>query len=456
MIQKDVAIIGGGISGLTAGLSLMRAGYTVDLFEAKPAAGGNLRSLHEGDYICEIGPHAFMAGADAMWRLVREAGLEDKCAQAAASSEKRFVVRDGRLHVLPNGAWSFISSGLLSFSGKCRLCVEPFIARGGSESESARAFFTRRLGKEAVDWLVGPFISGIYGGDPDQLGARDAFFKMWSWERESGSMIKGGRKYMKGKARERAGLPKRHGLYSFTGGLGVLADGVAALLGESLHAGEPVLSVAKTPEGFVVKSAQREISAKRLVVAVPPKDAAALLAPGFAKLARELDEIVLSPMALVHLAVNGDDSRAIPDGFGFLVPRSQGLRTLGCLFASRMFPERAPQGHTLLAAYVGGMLDPGALALGEEELVELVRKELSGLLGRELSPCFAKVLKNAQAIPQLLPGHRARVERAKTLAGEVGGLYLAGNYLSGVGVNDAVESGFLAAEALLNDLTENR
>ena len=150
MIHTDVAVVGGGISGLTCALSLMRAGLSVEVFEAQPKAGGNLRSLHEGDYVCEIGPHAFMAGADAMWRLVREAELEDRCAQAAAISEKRFAVRDGRLHALPNGAWSFITSRLLSFSGKCRLCVEPFIARGGTEDESARAFFTRRLDRKST------------------------------------------------------------------------------------------------------------------------------------------------------------------------------------------------------------------------------------------------------------------------------------------------------------------
>lgn len=449
-MRERAIVIGGGISGLSAAATLRQAGWSVEVLEAGKRAGGNLRTQTHGAYRYEIGPHAFMPSADGMWRLVDLVAARDALAPASAAAAVRYVYRNGRLHALPMGPWSFMTTRLLSLRAKLRLCAEPFVRGAGTEDESAHAFFTRRLGPEAVTWLVGPFISGIYGGDPAQLGARDAFFKMWSWEREAGSMTLGARRYLKAKAEARkAHPPVTKTLTSFQGGLGTLVDRLEEPLGAGLHTGEAAESLAREGGDYVVKTARGTYRAPHLIVAVPPHEAADLLEPLGAEAAAWLREVRLAPMALVHLALRGEDATRVPQAFGFLVPRGQGLRLLGCLFPSRMFPDRAPDDEVLLACYIGGVLDPAALDLPETELIELARTELSGVFGRDLAPVFANVRKVRRAIPQLTPGHRTRMASLQTWADAQGGLALAGNYLTGVGVSEAVDSGLRAAERLV-------
>jgi oxygen-dependent protoporphyrinogen oxidase len=337
---------------------------------------------------------------------------------------------------------------------KLRLCAEPFVSRGTpDENESAHDFFTRRLGAEAVQWLVGPFISGIYGGDPKRLGARDAFFKMYNWEKEGGSLTLGAHRFMKAKRKERQarGYPCHQGLLSFKGGLGGLIAKLEAALGEDLHTSEGAEAIVKNGGEFVVTTARQRYTVEHVVVAVPPPEARTLLAPLSADMGELLGEVEMAPMALIHLALEGEEAARIPQAFGFLVPRNQNLRLLGCLFPSRMFPEHAPADQALLACYVGGVFDPAALELDDASLLDIVRTELGGLLGHELHPVFSRVRKVPTAIPQLTPGHRARMARLNELASQQGGLVLAGNYLTGVGVGDACDSGLRAAERLLKE-----
>jgi protoporphyrinogen/coproporphyrinogen III oxidase len=165
----------------------------------------------------------------------------------------------------------------------------------------------------------------------------------------------------------------------------------------------------------------------------------------------------MSPVSVVHLAVANEDADAIPDGFGLLVPRGEGVRMLGCIFVSKLFGDRAPEGHELLACFLGGAYDPEAMALDDEALVEVVRDDLELVLDRRVDPKFVRVKRHPRAIPQLEVGHLDRIGQLRTLGSELGGLTLAGNYLSGVGISDATQSGLDAAAVLLggSDQSDN-
>ncbi len=450
--MKDVLVIGGGISGLSCAWQLKREGLDVLVLEAYAQPGGNLRAVSEDGYTYDMGPHSFIPSADAVWDLVDDLKMNDHVVAAAPVSQARYIWRNGRLNPLPMSPGSFVTTGLLSMGAKLRLMAEPLIPGGAREQESAADFFRRRLGDEATKWVIGPFVSGIYGGDPERLGARDAFPKMWRWERDAGSMIRGARRYMKAKRKARPDRPKRRGLFSFRGGMVVLTDRLAKDLGTAVQTDEPVRHLKRLDDHWFIRTDVAEYHARSVVLAIPPGEAAALIDPVSAEMATLLRQVEMAPMAVVHLGIGGDDATAVPDGFGFLVPRGQNIRSLGCIFMSKLYPERAPDGHELLSFYIGGVLDADALSLDDAALIEAALTDTEAILGRRMTPVFTRVLRHAEAIPQMVPGHLNRIAQLKERTAELGALVLAGNYLSGVGMNDSAESGRQAADMVLADL----
>lgn len=448
--MKHVIVVGGGIAGLTCAWTLQRAGVKTLLIEAARQPGGNLATTRESGFVLEAGPHSFMSYSDAVWKIVEQAGLTDRVIAANPESAKRYVYRDGQLNLLPMGLGSFLTTGILSWKGKLRLMIEPFVKGRPEEEETAAAFFTRRLGPEAVRWLIGPFVSGVYAGDPACLGARDAFAKMTAWEEEAGSLVKGARLYMRRKRQERSEeARKRKGMYSFDEGLRVLPDRLASDLGTHLHLGETVHALEKIAGGWRVHSDIAQYESQIVVLAVPPPQAHRMLGLYHADLAARFDAIQMAPVAVVHLGLDEATSRALPSSFGFLVPRGEGFRILGCIFLSKIYPGRADGEKGLLLCYYGGVFDPDALTLSSPEIERLCRDELARLLNLEPGVIFSKVVRHPKAIPQLTVGHRRRVRELLDDVNAVGGLALAGNYLQGVGMNEAAESGFIAAEDIL-------
>lgn len=450
MSRHDVIVIGGGPAGLTAAWALTQRGADVLVLEAREHAGGNVHTIGlEGGFRVESGPHSFMGSSEFIWRLIEETGLEDKAEPAGASANNRYIYRGGRLRPLPMSPWKFLTSGLLSCKAKVRLAVEPFIKGGAQPDETAWSFFARRFGQEAATWIMSPFISGVYAGDIHSLGARAAFPKFWNFEAQGGSMIRGAMKYMKDKKKrfKAEGKTLRKGLYSISGGLGELPRHVATRLDDKIRYSAAVTALVKDPDGIRAISAAGEFTGRTAILAVPPDQACAVLKQEAPETSRLLNGIPMVPVALVHWAVKAPPD-AFPPGFGFLIPRVTGVRVLGTLFPSQLFTQRAPEGHHLMASYYGGALDREVMALSDEELKNLLLEEHSRILGWDIpEPVLFKVMRISNAIPQLIPGHTERIQGAREALYDLPGLFLAGNYLTGVGVEHAVESGYAAAQA---------
>jgi len=453
-MARDVIVIGGGIAGLTAAWKLQRGGADVELLEADPSPGGNVQSEVLEGFRVERGPHTFMASADAIFELIDEVGLGEQLVASREAASARHIAREGRLHALPSGLWSFLGTSLLSWSSKWFLATEPLRTRRGEPSDSAQQFFERRFGPEAARVLAGAFISGVYAGDPAALSAPAAFPLFWGFEQEGGSMIRGAMRHMKRRKASRAALgeaapPRRKGLYSLHGGLGTLTSTLAARLGERCRLGMPVEAVGVETGGFVVHAADGEHRARQVVIAAPPPAASHMLGATDARIAELLDGIPLAPIAVVHL---GFDERqaTVPESFGFLIPRGEGVRTLGVLFPSRLFEDRTPAGGDLLTGYVGGALDREALDLDDAALAKIVRDDLHTLCGLKTAPTMVRVVRHRHAIPQLVAGHLERIDELRQRLRALPGLQLAGNYLHGVGIKDAVRAGIEAAQAALD------
>jgi oxygen-dependent protoporphyrinogen oxidase len=333
--------------------------------------------------------------------------------------------------------------------------TEPLRTGRGDPDDSAARFFERRFGNEAARVLAGAFVSGIYAGDPEKLSAAAAFPLFWRFEKESGGMIRGGLRHMRERRRERRALgaaapPRRRGLFSLRGGLGTLSRAVADAVGSGLVTGAAVSAVRREGELWRVEAGDIVESAPHLVVAAPPHKASPLLGAVDDRLGAAMGGVRLAPLAVVHMGYV-ERAKEIPDAFGFLVPRGEGIRTLGVLFPSRMFDDRAPAGGDLLSAYIGGSLDPGALELEDADLLEIVLGDLERLTGFDRRPDHLKVLRYRAAIPQLEHGHLERMDGLRRILEDLPGLHLAGNYMRGIGLKDAVASGFEAARRIVEE-----
>jgi len=444
--KHKVIVIGGGISGLTTAFLLKNNNTDVLLIEEKDTPGGNIKSIEQDGFRMETGPHSFMGSSENVWNLVHTLNCNDCVVSAASVANNRYIYRNEKLHPLPLGIKSFLKTSLLSLRGKLRLAMEPLIKNGAQENDTAWDFFCRRFGREAATYIMSHFISGIYAGDAKLLGARAAFPKFWEFEKNSGSMIRGAFKYMKQK-KERLGEGKkvRKGLFSFNEGLGQLTSILAHKLGNQCVTGAPVSMIDKTQNGYQIVSNGKKWSCESIILTTPPHIAGNLLenlAPGIKIL---FDLIPMAPVILVHWSVKDPENR-FPRGFGFLMPRIYDFHVLGTLFPSQLFEQRAPDGIQLFSSFYGGMTDKNIIDLDDNEITEIVFTEHKSILKSELDDAeIVKILRYPAAIPQLLPDHNELVDSIRnTLAEKLPGFFLAGNYLSGVGIEHAVTSGFKA------------
>ncbi len=458
--RVDLAIVGGGVAGLAAAVAAHRAGWSVCLVEADEEVGGKMRSIRQDGWLMERGPSSFMSSASAIWELIEAVGLDEQVVSAQPPAW-RFIYRGGRARKLPTGPGSALFGDWLSLGGKMRVLAEPFIGGAPDENETLADFMKRRLGAGAAADLVGPFVSGVHAGDPSVLGARDAFPKLWRFENDAGSIVRGALKAKKAaKAAANGSAPKRkRGMYNLRDGLGSLASAITEWLPPgSVRTGTSVAGIDRQANDFVLTLSDGEaaasLSARRLILATPASAAATLLTQPLPEAAELLGGVKTCAMVVVHMG--GEEREGLtPRGFGALIKRGEDVRTLGVLLPSSLFPGRAPPGHWLNSAFIGGALDPEAVELPDDELVALARtaqRQVFGLPDDDALPLtFHKVLRWHEAIPQYVVGHRNRVGAAlAAVERDLPGATLAGSYVDGVSMADAASSG-LAAVARLQD-----
>jgi len=449
----DVLVIGAGISGLTAAFCLKRRGLSVAVLEASPRVGGAIETHVEGSWRFELGPNTVVENDPSVGALIAAAGLAGEKILASPAAKRRYLYKDGRLHALPGGPGGFLRTPLFPASAKLRLLKEPWIPRSsGDLEESVAAFTRRRLGQAFLDYAVGPFVSGVYAGDPERLSVRWAVPKIAALEREHGSLVRGAlARRKKPAARRESG-----DMISFQAGLAELPRRLAREIGD-VRTGVAALRVLPTAGGFRVETTAGPLVASRVVLAVPADVAARLLAEATGGRSLALAEIPYAPVAVVALGYRREDVAHPLDGFGYLVPRKEGRRTLGCLFPSTIFSGRAPAGHVALSAFVGGRTDPEIVTWDEDRIAATVAEEVGQALGipgqrhqrgQRGQPVFRLVRRWPRAIPQYEIGHGRFVTLGSEIENDLPGLRLGGNFLAGVSVPDCIRNGARLAEEI--------
>lgn len=444
-----VAVIGAGITGLSAAVELRGRGATVTLLEATDRVGGVITTIQRDGWLVEAGPTSLTATA-ALEGLIDRLGLGAERLATRPAAKRRYIVRGGQLVALPDGPAALASTQAISGSAKFALLREPLVrARRDPGDESLADLVRRRLNDEILDYLVNPLIAGIYAGDPERLSVKYAMPMLHDGERKHGSLIFGAMK----EAKAKAGVVKQKGITSFRQGLATLPTAMAGSLGGAVHTGTRVIGVERVGSTWRVRAegAFRDgLEVDAVLCTVPayaleglglPEEVTGALGP--------ISRLTHPPVATVALGFRREDVEHPLDGFGALTPAVERRTVLGALFSSSIFEHRAPDGHVLITNFLGGMRHPELGRADTEVVLPKVLDDLRQLLGLRAQPVFVNHQRWVQAIPQYELGHERVVEAAANIESALPGLYLAGQWRAGVSLGDCIAQGQAAAARLM-------
>ncbi len=454
-----VAVVGGGLAGLTTAYRLKQRGIRVVVYEAGDRTGGVILTRREDDYLADLGPNSLATPTPEVQSLLAHLGLESSVIPASAHARKRFVVKKNKLVALPTSPSEILTTRLLSQTAKLAVFGEPLVEQNESPmEESIAGFVRRRFNQEVVDYVANPWVAGIYAGDPEQLSVRHALPRLYGLERAHGSVLKalGGSLFAK-KKRKKAGDPEPPPpLVSFREGMAQLPQALARELHAEIRLKSPVAGLKQGPKGWTISAAYQASELYDGVVLTAPAhraDEIELDFPGGDRL-KTLGSITHPPVAVIALGFRREDVTHPLDGFGFLVPEVERRHVLGCIFSSTLFPGRAPEGHVMLTTFVGGVRNPDLANADVPTITARVLDDLRLLLGAKGEPTFRAVHLWGQAIPQYDLTYSRYKEIMEEAERRNPGLALAGSFREGVAVGDVIAGGEAAAERLATHLAE--
>jgi oxygen-dependent protoporphyrinogen oxidase len=487
-------VIGGGVSGLAAAYTLARArqsGAPIEemLIEASPWLGGVVQTETADGFVIEAGPDSFLAEKPQAAAMARELGLGDDLMGSNDHARRTYILHRGRLLQLPDGLmflvptrlWPMVTTKLLPLSAKLAAAWELLSAppaNGDRDDESVACFVKRHYGEAMVENIADPLLAGVYGGDSTALSVRSVLPRFWEMERKYGSLTRATLQAMRRRranANDHAGpdsagtgnaLPRKLPLFmTLKGGLEQMTRKLAAeveknrvfvrrrVLGLEFAPGGPGGAADRCSRRFLIAcEGDRIFEADAVVLAVPAYHAGELISTLDHRLGEVLQAIPYTSSMTVSLGYDEGPRRTLPPGFGFLVPRKERRRMLACTFVHAKFQHRAPEGKAMLRCFLGGARDPGVLALTDEEVVDLVRRELKAILKLTAEPLFTRVHRWPGSMAQYQVGHGDRVRMIDERLPDLPGLYLAGNAYSGIGISDCIRTGIAAAHGAMADL----
>jgi protoporphyrinogen/coproporphyrinogen III oxidase len=441
-----VVIVGGGIAGLSAAYDLTRAGVETIVFEKQPRLGGVIETRTWESCTIDCGPDSFLGAKPEALALIKELGLEGDVIGSndhqrttyIQKNQKLVALPDGVMMIVPSKIMPMVKSPLLGWATKIRMGLELLRRPGPGTDRSVADFVIDHFGKETLDYLAEPLLSGVYGGDPAQLSVASVLPRFLEMEVKTGSL---GRAVMAAKRQPSSGGSLFRTLKS---GLGSLVKALSKGLNVRNETVETI------ENGFRVRAAGDWIEADYVIVACPAWSAAEMLGGLDGGLAKKLAEIPYSSsltLSLIYQASEFDGQRA---GFGFLVPKRERQRLAACTFVGTKFPFRTPEDRIVLRCFFGGIGDEAVLNESDDALIAIARDELRRILGLTAKPLFHMISRWPRSMAQYTVGHTARVKEIKERTSRVPGLYLAGNAYDGIGIPDCIRTGRAAAKSILS------
>ncbi|MGH7514711.1 MAG: protoporphyrinogen oxidase [Gemmatimonadales bacterium] len=445
-----VAIVGGGVAGLSAAYRLKQRGIRVVVYEAGDRVGGVVRTERREGFVADLGPNSIAAPAPPLRALLTELGLDGSLLPASPAARTRYIVKKKKLRPLPMSPQDFLTTRLLTNGAKLAVFGEALVEPGdGTVDESVATFVRRRFNQEVLDYVANPFVAGIYAGNPEQLSVRHALPRLYGLERTHGSVMKAFAGMMRATRRESDSVAGGDGgMISFRGGLQELPEALARELHAEIRTRATVTQLRAGPKGWTVGAAFQATELYDGVIYAAPAhcvDDVDLAFPGGDRL-KTLASITHPPVAVLVLGFRREDVTHPLDGFGFLVPEIERRHVLGVVFSSTLFAGRAPDGHVLLTAFVGGVRNPDLANADLPTITARVHDDLRALLGATGEPTF----RTFHLWPKAIPQYDLTYGRFKDIMDDVErrnpGFGLAGSYREGVSVAEAIASGEAAAE----------
>ncbi len=448
--KPTVAVIGGGISGLSAAFWLQQNAMDPIVLEQTGRAGGVIRSESAEGYMIDYAANCLLNFLPEVNILCDTVGVRDEKVYRSGFASKRYLLKDGHPARFPQGPLEFMRTDLWSMKGKARLLAEPFIprVRSGSE-ETVSQFITRRLGLETLEQVIEPFIGGSYAGDPSQLCARSTFPILYEIERRYGSLTVGALiKRLKG---QQSNCPTH--LFSFRNGMETLPRAIRNFLEDRVVARTKVVEIEQRVDKTwditaEYKGKSAVYNADAVVIATRSMEAGKLLSSIDPLSSRMLERVEYAPLVVVYTGFKREAVGHPLDGIGCMVPSKEGLNILGTLWNTTIFGGRAPVGMVALTNYLGGRRRPDMVDKTDEELLSITLADLEKILGIRRSPDFVRIIRYPDALPQYAVGHQEILRTVEGLPDRIPGLFIAGSYLRGISVRDCISYGARLARRL--------
>ncbi len=468
--EQKILIMGTGISGLSTGYWLQKAGYPITFIEKKDQAGGSMHTVRKEGFTIDFGPNSGLDSSSFFHPILEDLGIEDKILYASDLAKNRYILKNHRLVKMPMGPLSLLSTPLFSIRGKLAIFREPWVKRG-DVPESVAGFVERRFGREFLDYAINPFISGVYAGDPEHLSVREALPKLYALEEKYGSVIRGaiqGRKERKKRA-EKAKIASR--MFSFSGGMQTLATSIEGHLrkkgAEFLYQRE-VTNLEKTRNGYKIKFSHTSKGKKildslesgQIVLSLPAGPASGVLKKLDPVFSGILSGIEYPPVLVLYLVFRSDDIASGENGFGFLIPEVEKASFLGAIYSSTLFPQtladHPEKNLRSFTVFIGGartsLPDLDKDPVMRKKVEETAIGELQKILQAKNPPMFRESRFWPSAIPQYNMGYDTVIRARENFEKNFPGLYIRANYVDGISLSDCLTAGHKKAEEIIQIL----
>ncbi len=457
-MNKQIVVLGAGISGLTSAYLLSKKGFDVKILEKKDSVGGSIESITERGFLFDRGPNSALETTPVIGQLIKELKLEPELLYASKQSNKRYILRDNKLHSLPMSPQGLLKTKLFSGKAKLRLMAEPFIGRSkDGYYQSLAEFVRRRLGQEFLDYAINPFVAGVYAGRPEDLSVKSAFPKLYALEENYGGLIVGTIRSIRERKRRAEVAKQSAKMLSFKSGMIALPKAIEKYFGNNILLSTEAVSVDKSGNGFSVSYHKNGVINKIDCDAVLSTIPAYIASNIFTKYDKDFkthaDAIYYPPVLVYYLGYDKKVIKQNLDGFGFLIPAKENKSYLGALWSSIIFSDRADESKAAFTLFVGGSRNPDFVKEDRISLLTRVRKEFEEVMGINAEPVFTSERFWEKAIPQYNLGYIEHERFFDDFEKRNPGLFISGNYRGGISVGDCIKTAELVADKINEQFT---
>jgi len=447
--KKNIVVLGGGISGLSAAYLIQKQGFNVTVLEKKETVGGSIETVLQHGFLFDKGPNSSLETYPIIKTLIDDLKLNDELVYANPIGNKRYILKKGELITLPMTPGAFLSTSLFSATAKLRLLKEPFLSRGKGV-ESIAGFVKRRIGNEFLDYAISPFVSGVYAGDPSKLSVKFAFPKLYKLEKKHRSLILGTIKTIRERKKSAEKSKQSAKMFSFKNGMQMLPNRIASVLDNNVLSSAEIKNITKKEIGynvtFIQNNEQKEINADAVVSTVPSYVLSNLIKDFNEGTAKHLNDIFYPSVLVLYLGYKKESIKRELDGFGFLIPQKEKKSFLGAIWNSTLFPKRAEEGNVCFTLFVGGALNKKLTEETKDNFIEKTIKEFSEIMNIKDKPVFTASKYWKKAIPQYNLDYSEHAISFEKFEIENPGFFIGGNYRRGIALGDCLHSAEIICE----------